>query len=473
MIRELLRQGESKTVELKAELPSGSQIAKTVCAFANRAGGQIILGVGNDRSIIGMDVSTIDDAMDRLANMIHDQVLPMILPEIYTYDLDDKVLVVIRIYPGNATPYYLKSKGKMDGTYLRVGAVNKQADLEMIQELERNRRNLSYDEDIAREMTPDDQSSLIDLIQSAFKRTIGLAQLLNMKLVQPSGDLYYWTHAADILLGKPEHCRIECARFIDESAVEFLDRKTYGGNLIEQVESAIIFLKNHLFLRGTIAEGKLVRQDQLELPEAALREAVINAVIHRDYSIAGSTIKIAVYDHRVDIISPGGLTKTITVEEIYAGRSEIRNKIIARIFRDAGLIEAWGSGVARMIQLCRDAGLEPPTMREDDLFVRLSFKRRYYYPVDNRVKARPDSPLPIREPGQSFRTAQEIDRILQVIQANPGITQAEIAQLLQISGAAAFRRLKSLQDQGRVRREGSKKTGRWVCTSIIKAPAAL
>lgn len=460
MINELIKQGESKTVEFKERLPNGMQLAKTVSAFANRAGGQIIIGVSDNLSICGLDFNTLDETMDRISNMIHDHVVPMLLPEIFTYYYEKKALIVIKVFPGNATPYYLKSKGKQSGTYIRVGATNKQADLEMIQELERNRLNISYDEDISDEINATDLERLTQMLTDVLRKEISHKHLENLKLIKKSGDQTYFTHAADILIGKPDNCVIYCARFSDDSATEFYDRKEYRGNLIEQVDRVIVFLKNHLNLKGTISTGSLIRKDEMELPETILREAVINAVIHRDYSISGASIKVAVYDNRIDIISPGGLPKTITIEEIYAGRSEIRNKIIARIFKEAGLIEAWGSGIVRMVEICRAKGLGLPIIKEDGLFVCLTLPRRLSMLLSDSHKPK----IIINRTGlsKSEIVAEENRQIFEVIKSNAYISQAEIAQLLDISESAVFRRLQALQGQGLIKRSGSKKTGHWV-----------
>ena len=120
----------------------------------------------------------------------------------------------------------------------------------------------------------------------------------------------------------------------------------------------------------------LKRQETLEIPESALREAILNAVVHRDYSISGSNIKIEVFDNRVEISSPGGLPRTLTIEDIKAGRSEIRNLVIARLIKEMGFIEQWGSGIRRMIQLCRENQILEPEFFEDGQHFRVVFNRK-------------------------------------------------------------------------------------------------
>ncbi|MHB1377836.1 MAG: RNA-binding domain-containing protein, partial [Candidatus Humimicrobiaceae bacterium] len=343
MIKELINGGESKTVEFKEDFPQKNQISKTVCAFANRAGGYIVVGVNDRGDVKGLSNDLLDEYLDRISNIVHDSVYPMLIPELYTYKIDNKNVIVVQVYPGNMPPYYIKSDGKLKGTYIRVGKTNKQADSEMIQELERRRVNKTFDEDISREADEGSISNLIRILENALVKEVTKEKLENLNLLIAVGDVKYLSNAALIVLGEMDNCRIKCARFTGDSVLDFIDRKEYSGNLFGQLNSAIGFIKSHINIAGVISGSGLRRKDVLEIPEEVFREAVLNAIVHRDYSISGSDIKIAVYNSRIDVISPGGLPKSITVEEIYAGRSEIRNKIIARIFREAGIIEQWGS----------------------------------------------------------------------------------------------------------------------------------
>lgn len=132
-------------------------------------------------------------------------------------------------------------------------------------------------------------------------------------------------------------------------------------------------MENHLNLSSEFE--KFQRKDILEIPTLALREGIINAIVHRDYSNQGRDIKIGIYDDVVEIVSPGGLPSTLTIEQIYSGRSEIRNRVLARIFKEFNFIERWGSGINRMINLCKNANLKAPEIRETGDSVILTFYR--------------------------------------------------------------------------------------------------
>ena len=456
MIKELIKGGESKTVEFKEDFPQKNQISKTACAFANRAGGYIVIGIDDKGEVKGLNNDLLDAYLDRISNIIHDSIYPMLIPELYTYKIDNKSIIVIQIYPGNMPPYYIKSVGRLKGTYVRVGKTNKHADSEMIQELERRRVNKTFDEDISREADKASIINLIRILENALGKEITKEKLENLNLLSAVGDTKYLSNAALIILGEPDNCRIKCARFTGDSVLDFIDRKEYSGDLFGQLDSAIGFIKSHINMAGVISGSGLRRKDVLEIPQEVFREAVLNAIVHRDYSISGSDIKIAVYNSRIDVISPGGLPKSITVEEIYAGRSEIRNKIIARIFREAGIIEQWGSGIPRIREACEKEGLKAPEISENGMFVKLTIYRRTKENETNGKNARSNMKI-----SQGAKLKEEKKQVYMLIKENGKSTLRDIAELISISEASVQRRLESLQNENLICRLGSKKSGEW------------
>jgi ATP-dependent DNA helicase RecG len=369
-----IRRGESKTLELKAQLPQNDQIAKTAVAFANTSGGKLIIGVGDNREVTGLPDQDLFALQERIGSIIFDRCLPAILPEMYTANLEGQTVLVVEIFRGNLLPYYLKEEGKNNGTYLRVGTANRKADFEHILELERQKRNQSFDEEIFREQTLAGLDLVPLLVRfEALGKPLNEEKLKNLKLVQEEQSTLYPTHGLMILLGKLPHVTAKCARFKGTDMSVFLDRKEYSGDLFTQLEQIEGFVKNHISLRGEI-KG-LQRTDTYELPEAALREALINAVIHRDYTNEGRDIKVGVYDDIVNVVSPGGFPNTLTAEALQEGRSEIRNRVVARIFKELGYIEQWGSGIQRIKTACTAVGLAEPRIREKGDFVDVEFYR--------------------------------------------------------------------------------------------------
>lgn len=390
---DLIQQGESKTLELKSRLPQRDQIAKTVVAFANTSGGKLVLGVDGQRQVAGVREDDIFTLQDQIASIIHDCCTPAILPEIYTANLQGKLVLVVEVFRGNLPPYYLKSEGKNHGAYLRIGASNRKADFDHVLELERQRRNQSFDEEICREQTL--QTLDLSPLETRFAaqgKPLDQEKLKNLKLIQQEQGTTWPTQGLLILLGLQPHVVTKCARFKGTDMSVFLDRKEYGGDLFTQLEQTEAFIKNHIHLRGEI-KG-LQRTDTYEIPETALREALINAVIHRDYCNQGRDIKVGIYDDIVNIVSPGGLPNTLTMETLLDGRSEIRNRVIARVFKELGYIEQWGSGIQRIKSACLAQSLAEPRIREKGDFVDVEFYRPAPESVELEEQSGQDRPIP-------------------------------------------------------------------------------
>ncbi len=374
MIVKEVSKGESKILEFKEKLPNNSSIAKTVVAFSNTSGGKIVIGVNDRREIIGIDEDIIFDLKDKIASIIYDHCTPNIIPEIYTVNISDKLLLVIKIFRGNLKPYYLKSGGKTNGVYIRVGATNRKADHLTIKNLERESKNISFDEEINYEQKYEDldlsklKNDYLDL-----GKRLTHEKMLNLKLIRKINGIIYPTNALLIILGKYEHSSVKCARFRGKTMEMFLDKKEYSGYLFDQIEKVEKFIKNHLMLASNF--NNLQRKDYYEIPFGAIREAIINAYVHRDYSNFGRDIKIGIYDDILNIVSPGGYPNTLRQEDIDEGRSEVRNKILARVFKDLNYIEQWGSGISRIKNMCIRADLKEPQILEKGDYVDVEIYR--------------------------------------------------------------------------------------------------
>ena len=374
-IKQLIQKGEGKRIEFKKTLPDGNNLAKSVIAFSNMAGGKIVIGIEDKTAkVIGISDDEVLEFPDRISNIIHDRCYPFILPEIYLVYIDNATILVIEIFPGALKPYYLKNKGKQKGTYIRVGATNKAADIEMIRELERQRQNISFDEELNYES--DKKSLDIERLRTDFQgytgRKLTETNLLNLRILKEENGRFFPTIGGMLLAGKTdylEYARIKCARFKGTNMDIFIDQKEFTGPLYRQVEEAMKFAHIYIALSGKV-EG-LQRIDRYEVPLEVIREAIVNAVVHRDYSISGSDIKFAIFEDRIEITSPGALPRSLEIEDIITGRSEIRNKVIARFFKEIDFIEQWGSGIRKMLRLLKEAGLPEPQFRESGLFFKM------------------------------------------------------------------------------------------------------
>jgi len=351
-INELINQMEGRRIEFKESLPASSDLCKTVIAFANDAGGELFIGIKDKpREITGIAEDDLMQLEEQICNMIHDNCYPIILPEISFHGDGGKRIIKVQIYRGSNLPYYLKTKGKLEGTYIRVGSTNRLADMEIIAELERQKRHISFDGESLHDKQLDDftLTAFIQFYKEKTGEELNEAVLKKLELVKDYQGRKLPTNALVLFSDGPAkkeyfpYSKIECARFKGTTSDEFIDKKTIDCNIAIQTELAYEFVLRHINQSGMI-KG-VYTQSRWDYPIFAIREAIRNAVVHRDYSLTGKDIKIAVYDDMVEITSPGKLMPSIDFNEMTARQSDIRNKIIAPVFKKIGIIDQWGSGL--------------------------------------------------------------------------------------------------------------------------------
>ena len=271
-------------------------------------------------------------------------------------------MLVVEVFSGFQKPYYLKSKGKSGGIYVRIGSTNKLASEDVREELERQRRKISFDAlpvfnlssaevDLA-QFQNDYRKATGRILEQKRGTDLNLSPYKNLGLLFQDRDQWFPTQAAVLLSESPvrkqlfPYAKIECARFKGTDTSVFLDQMSIECPIYAAVEPCLAFIKKNIALSSQIAE--VYREDQWEYPLEAIREAISNAIIHRDYAILGSDIKVAIFDDMLEITSPGALPDSMPIEKLGTGRSEIRNRVLAPIFKDLKLIEAWGTGIQKM-----------------------------------------------------------------------------------------------------------------------------
>jgi len=442
-----LKEPESRRLEFKERLSKGEQVARTAAAFANGAGGRIVFGVQDEpRKIVGIPEAELFSLEEKITGSIFNQCAPAIVPEIYIQAAARKTLLVVEIFPGSYKPYYLKKHGKHDGTYIRVGSSNRKASLESIEALERQRRKVSYDSLPVYDCPVGDVdlSSFKEAYRALTGRSIGATQLKNMGLLHPERDRVLPTHAALLVSGSLAtkryfpYAKVECARFKGTNKRVFLDQATIDDPVHEAVEPCMAFIKKNIALGATI--GEIYRQDRWEYPLEAVREALINAIIHRDYAILGSDIKVAIYDDMLEITSPGPLPDSLPIEELGTGRSEIRNRVLAPIFKDLKLIEAWGSGIQKMHDELADYPEIELGLQEAGHAFQAQFIKKQTLGTKQGSEVQPESGQSrgsVRaESGQSqgrVRAESSKERVLTELIAGP-LSKAEISARLGMKG---------------------------------------
>ena len=364
-IEQLLGQPEDKTLEFKRDLSSPRNALKTLVAFANSAGGRLVLGVGDDRRVVGV-VDPLDEE-ERICNLIADSIAPRLVPNVELLSLEDHTLLVVEVFPSGSRPHYLTRYGPEDGVFVRLGSSNRQAGADLIAELRRSAQGVVFDE------LPMPELSKEDLDLSAAQRLFGDSRKLNdktletLKLLRREQNRLVPTQGAMLLFGKKREryfpdAWVQCGRFRGLDKVDIFDQAEIHEHLPDAVTAIELFLKKHAFKSAKF--GAMRREDVWSIPLTILREAIVNALVHSDYSQRGSPIRVAFFDDRIDIESPGLLLPGMTVEDMKSGVSKIRNPVIARVFRELGLIEQWGSGVRRIFAEAKRQGLPEPVITE-------------------------------------------------------------------------------------------------------------
>lgn len=364
-VNEILRRVEGKTLEFKRDLSSREGFLRTVVAFANTAGGTIVIGVEDETKRV-LGVAEPLALEERVANMISDSVTPRLVPDIELSCYRDQYLLGVTVYPSSQRPHWLGREVET-GAYVRVGSTNRLAGPELIAEMRRFARGETFDEGPMPELDSEamDFRAASELF-SEFRKLVpsdlevlGLCARHQGRVVPTVGGVLLFGH--DRLRHFPD-AWIQGGRFGGADRSVILDRAELRMPLAEVISPAMAFVERHM-ASGVAIEG-VRRVPQWTLPPVAVREALVNAVAHADYSQRGAPLRIAVYDDRLEVENPGLLPFGLTLDDLPHGVSKLRNRVIGRVFHELGLVEQWGSGVQRMIAACRDAGLAAPKWEE-------------------------------------------------------------------------------------------------------------
>ena len=363
---EILKRPEGKTLEFKRDLSSPDGVLRTVVAFANTAGGTLLLGV-EDKSRRVRGVADPLALEERLANLISDRIAPRLVPEIEILPWRRTQVLAVQVHPSSSRPHYLKRKSLERGTYVRVGSTNRLADAELIGELGRFARGEAFDE----QPMPGLDSEAIDFRAAsesfAAVRKLARRDLETLRLVTRHQGRKVPTVGGMILFGKGRERHfpdawMQVGRFGGTDKSRIVDRAEIHAFPLQAVEGAIAFVQKHTLHGAEI--GSVRRKERWSLPLVAVREAVVNAVVHTDYAQRGAPLRLSIFDDRLEVENPGLLPFGLTVEDLPHGVSKLRNRVIGRVFHALGLIEQWGSGIQRMTAVCREAGLAAPVFEE-------------------------------------------------------------------------------------------------------------
>lgn len=375
-IEKLLEQAESKTLEFKNDLSSLGPILKTIVAFANTAGGTLIVGRSPKGELVG--VEDIFKAEEKLANAIADSIHPPIFPEIEISTLGGKNLLVVRVAHWRG-PFYLKKSGIPNGVYVRLGSTSRPAGSELLAEMQRTVLHLSFDEQPLRELSSQDlELKKAKIIFRQAGRTLDEKKLRSLGILVKAGNKVVPSIGGLILFGKQDvrqrllpDAKVSCARFRGDDKTEIVDRYEVEGSILDAVDEVPKFIMRNTRLSAEI--HSIRRKDISEYPPIAIREALINALVHCDYSITGSRIQIAIFNNRLEVQNPGMLPFGFTLEDLKSGVSRVRNRVIVRVFNELNLMEEWGSGYKRIVEACNAGGYPEPEWQELGATLRVTF----------------------------------------------------------------------------------------------------
>lgn len=428
---------ESENIEFKVQMTD--DIYKEVVAFANTDGGIIYIGVDDNGNEVG--ITDIDETYTRITNGIRDTIQPDVTMFI-KYTLQDNQVVKIIVGEGSYKPYYLKSKGlKPSGVYIRQGTSRAQASPEQIRQMIKE-----SDGDIFEEMRSMEQNLTFSYAEKFFEKyhVEFSREKYRVLGIKDSSDSLY-TNLALILSDQCSHT-IKVAVFGNNANTEFRDSKEFTGAVFKQLEDTFSYL---VLCNKTVATFHgLERVEHADYPQEALREALLNAIVHRDYSFSGSII-INVNDNEMEFISIGGLLPGLSADDIRSGISQPRNKNLAELFHRLHLIEAYGTGIRKIYDLYSSCPLQPRIEVTSHTFKMI---------LPNMNKAVPAE----KSNNYNVTITPQMQKVLDYINENQYITDGGVQDLLNVKSTRAYTVMKKMVSQGLITVSGRGKNKKYL-----------
>lgn len=452
---------ESNVLELKREIPKKDQIIKTMIGFCNTYGGKLILGVSDHLEIVGLEDAEIDQAMETIDKSIFDACSPAITPRIYTQRFGEKTVLIIEVAEGMSKPYFRRSDGIHSGVFVRLGRHTLRANQDMIDELVGQSKGVNY------ECTPLFQATRDDLnfseITSFFKNrknqgatALEDSMMRSYHLLVHDQSREYPSVLGMLLFGKnPQiylsEAMIICTHFQGVSGREALAMVDCEGTLFQQFSQALNFLSERLY-RSFSFEKKnkkdkdarnqdiLKREEALEIPEIAIREALLNMIVHRSYALKAPS-KIAIYEDRVEFFSPGQFPGPLNIKYLTSGITYLRNPGICKILRELSYIEKLGTGFIAIFNSYEKSNLKTPQIINGENYVKCILPRE---PQEVMLEIKDD-----------------LTRILELFKHQHELTVLDVVRLLAVSRPTAVRKLNQLLEKQVIERVGQTKNVRY------------
>lgn len=438
-----MRFRETEIVELKSIVMD--DIKKEIIAFANCEGGTVYVGVADDGKVLG--VENADECALQISNMVRDAVKPDVTMFIHyeTLECDGKAVVAVNIQRGTNRPYYLAKKGlRPEGVYVRQGYSSVPATDTAIRQMIKETDGDSFEN-----MRSINQALTFEATKKEFEKrnvVFGQPQMQTLKIVSADG---IYTNLGLLLSEQCPHT-IKVAVFEGINQNVFKDRREFSGSLMQQLNEVYDYIDFHNQTHATFR--KLLRIDTRDYPEVAVREALLNTLVHRDYSFRASTL-ISIYDDRIEFVSIGGLLPGLELDDLMMGVSVCRNPHLANVFYRLQLIEAYGTGMKKIMGAYANALVQPKIKTTNNAF-KIILPNVNFTPKAAEVH-------------KDFEKAADLaldsneEKVLQFLREHRMITRKETQTLLEVSQSTAGRILKAMVDSGRIKQIGGSRTTRY------------
>ncbi len=428
-LQQLVKIGESDRLEFKRTTGQRTTASKTVCAMLNGIGGHVLFGVRNDAAIVGQEVS--EQTLNSLAAELG-KIEPPAFPDIETIQLPQSNAIIALTISGGMGPYTFDGRPYLRRGPTTVAMPRDEYERRLVEHLHATRR--WENEPVADGVTIEDLD--VEEIQVTLDHAVRLGRLEVIRQREPETILRglelirdgHLLNAAVALYGKSDRLKtlypqmsIRMARFRGKDRLsDFADNRQYWGNAFSLMYRAESFLMDHVPIAGRVVSGKMVREDRPWYPPRVTREAMANALCHRDYTIPGGAVSIALYDDRLEIVNPGAFHFDITPEKlIQPHESRPWNPIIANVFYRAGIIERWGSGTLNILDWCLENGNPAPNWVEQTGSVYVIFQ----------PAALPETQQPTAEVTAQVDKTKEISMLKEVVEEFEGLTAQVTAQV--------------------------------------------
>ena len=444
----VIKAGESSTVEFKSSF--NQEVIEAVGAFANKHGGVIFVGLKSCDRVLGLELA--EESLQKWLNEIKSKTEPVQVPDVEVVNYKGKTLVAINVKESPIKPVAVQGR-----YFIRhENSVHAMSPIE-IGDCTLRTQNSSWD------FVLDDSGSMDDI---SLKKVVQSIRRINERGYHISKDPLDFlrknrllregklTFAAEMLFAKDWHVNTAVQMGFFQSPTIIKDRGEAHGDLVSQVEEIYEFVKKHINCQVVISD-KLENDLVWDYPLKAIREIILNMIVHRDYRSASESC-VKIFDDRIEFFNPGKLMDGMTPDDLNSGNylSTLRNKAIANHFNMLGEIEKYGSGVSRVIGLFQEAGLPVPVIEEICGGIRVTVRKK----VDSR-SFNPD--MKTRENAGEKTREKTREKIIRIIRETPGITAGQLAEVLEISRKGVEWQLNALKRDGVIARVGPDKGGHW------------